>query len=121
MAVPTAILPTPFFTRMTPVRAQDLVFLALSMLLLAGIGATYGVPHASATCHKRTLGGGILGAFAIGCPVCNKIVVALLGVSGALTYWAPLQPIVGLGAIVVLGWALHVRLAQLVPGNAAAC
>jgi len=41
------------------------------------------------------VGASVLATFAIGCPICNKLVVALLGVSGALTCWAPLQPLIG--------------------------
>ena len=37
-----------------------------------------------------------IGAFlAIGCPVCNKIALVLLGTSGAMTVFAPLQPVIG--------------------------
>ena len=52
----------------------------------------------------------------VGCPVCNKIVVAVLGVSGALTYWAPIQPIVGILSIALLVTGLLLRL-----GGAVAC
>jgi len=41
---------------------------------------------------------------AIGCPVCNKLVVGLLGVSGALSVWAPIQPalaVLSVGALLV--------------------
>ena len=33
--------------------------------------------------------------FAVSCPVCNKVVVALLGASGATSTFAPLQPALG--------------------------
>src|SRR5699024_3813475 len=35
---------------------------------------------------------GILAWFAVGCPVCNKIALIALGYTGALTWFAPLQP-----------------------------
>ena len=38
---------------------------------------------------EKILGGGLLSVFAIGCPVCNKIVVLALGATGALTYFVP--------------------------------
>jgi hypothetical protein len=55
-----------------------------------------------------------IGAFlAIGCPVCNKVALVLLGASGALSVWAPLQPLVGALSIVLLAvaviWRLRVR------------
>ena len=48
---------------------------------------------------------------AVGCPVCNQAVVALVGTSGALSWWAPVQPFVGLVAIGLLLWTLRQRLA----------
>jgi hypothetical protein len=60
--------------------------------------------------QRAASGGGLLTAFAVGCPVCNKLVVATLGVSGAMTLWAPLQPVLAVLSIVGLGWALRRRL-----------
>jgi hypothetical protein len=37
--------------------------------------------------------GGVFSWFAVGCPVCNKIALLALGYTGALTYFAPLQPL----------------------------
>lgn len=55
--------------------------------------------------------GGVLAYLAVGCPVCNKLVLVALGSSGAMTWFAPLQPILaGLG-VVVMVWALLIRLA----------
>jgi hypothetical protein len=56
--------------------------------------------------RRRTTLGMIasVGAFlAIGCPVCNRIALVLLGTSGALTVFAPLQPFLG-AASLVPGW-----------------
>jgi branched-subunit amino acid transport protein len=60
-----------------------------------------------------TIGG--LGAFlAIGCPVCNKIALVLLGWSGALSIWAPLQPVLGAASLVLLAvtaaWRIRIRM-----------
>ena len=37
---------------------------------------------------------------AVGCPVCNKVVLVALGTSGALSWFAPVQPLLGLAAVV---------------------
>ena len=58
----------------------------------------------------RGLTATILATFAVGCPICNKLVVAVLGVSGALTYWAPLQPVVGILSLLLLATGLLLRL-----------
>jgi hypothetical protein len=80
----------------------------------AGDGATS--LEASATEERRTLlgyAGGFAAFLAIGCPVCNKIALVALGTSGALTIWAPLQPIIGAASIVLLAatvaWRLRAR------------
>ncbi|GAA4282930.1 hypothetical protein GCM10022261_04610 [Brevibacterium daeguense] len=54
--------------------------------------------------------GAVLAWFAVGCPVCNKIALLALGYTGALTWFAPLQPALAVAALVLTGGALAVRL-----------
>ena len=110
MGVPTAVIVSPLFGRMTPVRPQDTGFLVVNALLLGLIAATFGLPKGPASCQRGTVGGGFLGALAIGCPVCNHVVVAVIGVSGALAYWGPIQPVLGAAAVLLLLWTLWRRL-----------
>jgi len=46
--------------------------------------------------------------------VCNKIALVLLGWSGALSIWAPLQPILGAASLVLLAvtaaWRIRLRM-----------
>ena len=51
----------------------------------------------------------MLSVFAVGCPVCNKLVLLLLGTSGAMTWFAPLQPALAVLSVVGLAWALRIR------------
>ena len=118
-AIPTAVIPNPFFGRMTPVRLQDYAFLVASSLLIGVIFSTFGLRKGTVSCQNRVFGSGLLSTLAIGCPICNHVVVALIGISGALTYWAPLQPVVGALAIVVLLWTLRKRLQAIAPTLAA--
>lgn len=54
---------------------------------------------------------GTFGAwFAIGCPVCNKLALLALGYSGAITYFAPLQPWLAGASVALLLVGLVVRL-----------
>ena len=114
MGVPTGVVPTSFYTRMTPVTWWDYPIWAFSAVLIGLIVATYvqiGAPRVAAPDRSgRTIGATLLTAFAVGCPVCNKLVVGLIGVSGALNYWAPLQPILGLLSVGLLVTGLGVRL-----------
>ncbi len=107
---PTAVIPNPLFGRITPVQWWSYPILAATALLGGLVTATYVRSPAQPVGLSRTAGGGLLSALAIGCPVCNKLVVLLLGVSGAMNLWAPLQPVLGLLSVVLLGWALRTRL-----------
>ena len=113
-AIPTAVIPNPLFARMTPVRPEDYVFVAATSILIGLIAATFGLPRATRSCTNRTVGSGVLSTLAVGCPICNHVVVALVGISGALTYWAPIQPLLGLAAVSILLWALRRRLQGVV-------
>ncbi len=112
VGIPTAVIPNQWFRRMTPTRPQDYVFLAATALLAAAIGATYADAQHMACPRQegRLTAGGVLSFLAIGCPICNKLVVALLGVSGALTYFAPVQPFLGLTSALLLCVTLALRL-----------
>ena len=45
---------------------------------------------------SRGMIGGALSFFAIGCPVCNKLVLLALGATGAVKFFAPVQPYLSL-------------------------
>lgn len=115
MGVPTGVVATSFYTRMTPVTWWDYPVWAVSAVLVGLTAATYvrardAMPTAGPNRTTRTAAATLLSTFAVGCPICNKLVVALLGVSGALTYWEPIQPVVGLLSIALLATGLAVRL-----------
>ncbi len=62
-----------------------------------------------------------LGAFlAIGCPLCNKVVLVALGASGAMSIWAPLQPIVGAASVALLAGTVVWRLRRRAAGDVCA-
>ncbi|HEX6888889.1 MAG TPA: hypothetical protein VF143_12360, partial [Candidatus Nanopelagicales bacterium] len=54
--------------------------------------------------------GGLLAYLAIGCPVCNKVVLIALGATGAVRIFAPVQPYLAALGLIALAWALVVRL-----------
>lgn len=107
--IPTAMIDNSWFTRMTPITWWSYPVWILSALLVGLLAATYvGIPQAGGV--KSAAGGGLLTTLAVGCPTCNKLVVMALGTSGALTIWAPLQPILALASLVLLVWVLRRRL-----------
>ncbi|MEV6110594.1 hypothetical protein AB0M28_38730 [Streptomyces sp. NPDC051940] len=127
IGVPTGVISTPLYTRMTPVLWWNYPVWAVTSVLEGLLIATYvrhrtpapstagdadpaPAPPAPAPRSVRALAAGLLSAFAVGCPVCNKLVVLALGVSGALSYWAPIQPVLGVASVGLLAYALVRRL-----------
>jgi hypothetical protein len=112
LGVPTGVVPTPFYTRMTPVLWWNYPVLAISAILLGLTAATYlrSLIREGERSGTVATGGGLLSLFAIGCPVCNKLVVLAIGASGALRWFAPVQPILAVASLAVLAAALWTRL-----------
>lgn len=108
MGIPTVMFDNPWFRRMTPTRPQDYVVWIVSAVLLGLIAGTFAGRPAGMG-QKPALAGGFLSYLAIGCPICNKVVVLLLGVSGALTLFGPAQLFIGIASLVLLGWTLLLR------------
>ncbi len=111
IAVPADLIENPIFSRPIAPKPIDYVILAITSGL---IGLILGIrPESSPETERqetRTMWGGFVSFLAVGCPVCNQMVVALLGTSGALSWWAPVQPVVGLIAVGLLLWTLRLRL-----------
>src|SRR6266566_865330 len=114
VGVATAVIPNPWFERMTDVTAANVVFWIVPALLTGALLGSYVVPLAATTCAvgERTLFAGLLSVLSVGCPLCNKVVVLLIGAAGALTYFEPIQPILGLLSVAMLGYALWRRVGE---------
>lgn len=119
VGLPTDLLPNPFFVRMLEVRPQDYVFLAVTALLGGALAATYAFPAACPRFEGRFAASGFLTVLAVGCPICNKLVVLALGTSGAMTWFEPFQPVLALASIGLLALALLVRVRAIRPGGPA--
>ncbi len=121
VALPTAVIPNPIFGRAIEVTWWSYPVVILTGVLGGLLLATYikePAPYAQdadsgeQADRPLTLGavGGLVSFFAVGCPVCNKIVLIVLGASGAMTWFAPIQPFLALASVVLMGWALRARL-----------
>ena len=112
IGIPTGIIETSWYQRMTPVLWWNYPVWVLSSLLTGLLVATYvrdptlPVP---ASQEGKTILGSILSLFAVGCPICNKLVVMAIGVTGALNWFAPIQPVLALGSLGLLTYALWAR------------
>lgn len=115
VGIPTALIANPFYVRMTPAPWWSYVAWLATAVLSGLLLATYvrrraGLPPSPARAGVIANVGSFL---AVGCPVCNKLVIAALGVSGALSVWAPIQPVIAVASLAVLAWALWRRVAAL--------
>lgn len=112
VAVPTDLINTPLFSRMIPPTWWAWPALVVSSVLAGLLVATYVNPVQSERVRDRRGGwtAAFLTYFAVGCPVCNKIVLLALGSAGAVSWFAPVQPYLQLLAIALLVWALRERL-----------
>lgn len=115
VGVPTVVIPNPWFSRDVPVQPWNIPVLILTAVLAGMLMATYirRAPRPVTPDRPARLGvaGTLLGWFAVGCPVCNKLALLALGYTGALTWFAPVQPFLGVLALSLSGWALVARLA----------
>ena len=115
IALPSDLIDNRFFGRPVAPRTIDYIILAttaafIGLILAIRPTAATGVTEIAEAQDRRTYFSGALTFLAVGCPVCNQAVIALVGASGALAWWAPIQPVVGLAAIAVLIYTLSERL-----------
>lgn len=116
----SAIIPNPLFARTIPPDGPAIgVWIASAPLMGILLATSLSSPRSASVVPGRDLTGrgltiGSLATFfAIGCPVCNKIVLLALGTSGALNIFAPIQPLIGVGSLLILAatvrWSLGRR------------
>lgn len=115
IAIPTALIPNPIFGRSIEPTWWAYPITVITAILGGMVLATYlrGAPTDESTASQGQRGvtiGGLLAYFAVGCPVCNKIVLIALGTTGAVQWFAPIQPLLAVAGIVAMAWALLARL-----------
>ncbi|HLS74356.1 MAG TPA: hypothetical protein VK046_11335 [Actinomycetaceae bacterium] len=135
IGVATVLIPNPVFARDIPPVWWDYPVWLLSSAMMGMLIATYvrplqepdpttdpaptradtaGAQRAADRSEKHGAragsAAGILAWFAVGCPVCNKIALLALGYTGALTWFAPFQPVLAVTALILATIALVWRL-----------
>ena len=116
IAIPTDLIDTPLFGRAVPPTVWAWPVLVTSAILAGLVTATY-VAYPGAAAPRRAEGrlgiaGWVVTFFAVGCPVCNKLVLLALGATGAIQFFEPVQPYLAAASIALLGWALYSRLSR---------
>lgn len=113
VGIPTDVIPNPVFGRPVDVTWWSYPVLALTGVLGGLLVGTYVRDGEVADVDRpgRVGGvGGLLSFFAVGCPVCNKLVVVAIGTTGARQWFEPVQPLLAVASLVLLAWALRARL-----------
>lgn len=121
IGLPTDVIPNPVFGRPVPVTWWSYPVLAVTAVLAGLLLASYvRTPTPAAPAGELVLEddrntrlgtvAGLLSFFAVGCPVCNKLVVVALGTVGARTWFEPVQPYLAVVSAVLLALALRARL-----------
>lgn len=115
VALPTDVIPNPIFGRDIDVTWWSYPVTIVTGLLGGLLIATYvrgPIPQSENLDRSGKFGvaGTLISFFAVGCPVCNKLVLLALGYSGALAWFAPVQPFLAGASVMLLVWALKTRL-----------
>ena len=121
IGVPTDVIPNPVFGRPVPVTWWSYPTLIVTAVLGGLLAATYVRLPLSSDGEAMQLDeldaptrtgsfAGLLSFFAVGCPVCNKLVLVALGTTGARQWFEPLQPVLAAASVGLLWWALRSRL-----------
>lgn len=136
VGLPTAVIPNTLFLRTVPTPWWAYPVLACTAVFAGLLLASYVRTGAGRNRRRGTAGPGpdgsdpdrdearrtegprrfgtlgtLLSVFAVGCPVCNKLVLLALGTSGALNIWQPLQPLLAVASLALLAVAAVRRLA----------
>ena len=120
VALPTAVIPNPVFGRSIAVTWWSYPVVVVTAILGGLLVATYvrtGEPSAAVPnedeidgATKLGMAGTLVTFFAVGCPVCNKLILLALGASGAVTWFAPFQPFLAVASVALMAVALRIRL-----------
>lgn len=128
IGLPTDVIPNPVFGRPIDVTWWSYPVLVITAVLGGLLIGTYVQPRApdvalgevdaplgpEAERQAKTGGvAGLLSFFAVGCPVCNQIVLLAVGTAGAQQWFEPLQPALAALSIGLLGYALWSRLSSI--------
>ncbi len=118
IGVPTDVIPNPVFGRPVPVTWWSYPTLIVTAVLGGLLAATYvsgqtpaptSLDEMDAPTRRGSIAG-LLSFFAVGCPVCNKLVIVALGTTGARQWFEPIQPLLAVASILLLAWAVRARL-----------
>lgn len=113
--IPTALIPTPFYTRMIEIKIIDYVFLSLTSVLLA-IYITLAIAKRKKVERSKgylAFSGSLFGIFSFGCPICNVILVTVFGTTAIFTYFEPYRSWLGYVSVIMLSLAIYYQVQSI--------
>ena len=105
IAIPIDLISNPIFGRQIEATVWAWP-VALLTAVLAGVLIALPRPTSCRPATRTGIFGGALTYLAVGCPTCNHLVVLALGTTGALAWFAPIQPFLALIGLAILGGAI---------------
>ena len=115
VGLPTAVIENPVFGRAVDVTPWSIPVLLITSVLSGLLVASY-FRNDVVTPEEKSIKiggvGAILSYLAVGCPVCNKLVLIALGSTGAIKYFAPVQPYLAWLGVFLLTFAVQQRLSK---------
>jgi len=105
----TALIKNPFFKRMTIPIFWDYFFLIIvSILIGVYVGLYFHNKNKKGSICAYS--GGFFGFFAIICPLCSTLLIALFGASALMMYFESVRPVLGFVAIVLLITGIYIQI-----------
>ena len=97
---------------MIPATTSDYVFLLVNSGLIGAYIGLYSFEKHERSKKGDALAttGSIANIFAVGCPICNKLLVVLLGATAVMTYFEPIRIWLGFFSVGVIGAALWFKI-----------
>lgn len=100
------LIPNPVFLRMVPRTALDYLFLTLTSVL-AGVYIWQRTSLKKESADYAATGGALGGFLAFGCPICNKVLLLLLGATTTMTVFNPLRPFIGALSVLMFAGVIY--------------
>jgi|TARA_B100001964_G_scaffold245570_1_gene333561 hypothetical protein len=109
LGITTDIIPTIFYKRMIQTSILDYVFLISTSIMLGGYLTlnVYGKSKLGKKEDVVALGGGITGLFAFGCPMCNAILITIVGTGSIMFYYEYIRPLVGILSVCIIAFCMY--------------
>lgn len=80
------------------------------LLFTAFLGGAYLALPGACNADEKATAGGIFGIVAFSCPICDKLLLILFGATFLLQYSDPLRPIIGIGSVAILLYAINKKI-----------